>query len=97
MDINKIVKDIGCDGFTCLPEPMWFNELAKDRDFARVELIDITPVFDTVRGFVGVFEWKSNTIISIDGDSYTSHMPVYGFSEFTKDGQQCISILTDKW
>ena len=96
-NLSKVKEDERFKDFTYFDEPKWFDEFAKDIDFARVEIIDMRPAFDSVIGFVGVFEWKSNTIKPLDGDSYMAHMPIYGIDEFTINEQRCISIITDKW
>ena len=78
-----------------------FSEFFKDRDYDMVQIHDIRPISESIPdpiGFVGKFKWKSNTITSLDGDSYTDKMPIWGFEEYTsKDGMKCIDILTDNW
>lgn len=101
MDIKRVKKDPRYRGFYYFKEPTIFSEYFKDYDYDIVQVHDINPITEKIPdpvGFVGVFEWKSNTITPLDGDSYTSQMPIWGWHEFTsKDGLRCIDILTDKW
>ena len=100
MDIDRIKNNPRYSDFTYFENPIMFNEYFKDKDYDTVQIIDIRPISDIYPdpiGFVGKFEWKSNTITSLDGDSYTEHMPIYGYHEFEHDGQACVSVLTDEW
>ena len=36
-------------------------------------------------GFSGVFEWKNNTIKSLDYDTYSEDMEVLGYCEFSNE------------
>lgn len=101
MDINRIKNNPRYSDCIYFDEPIMFDVYFKDKDYDVVHVHDINPINDVhpePRGFVGQFEWKANTIDSLDGDSYTAQMPIYGFEEFTSDdGLKCIDILTDRW
>lgn len=102
MEISEYVKNnVRYCTFTFLDEPVWFDEYFKDTDFDRVQIHDMTkikPDRDEIFGFVGSFEFKDNIIESLDGDSYTSHMQIYGYEKFfdEEDGD-AIDILVFKW
>lgn len=101
MDINRIKNNPRYSDCIYFDEPVMFDEYFRDKDYDVVQVHDINPITEKIPdpvGFVGQFSWKSNTITPLDGDSYTSKMPIYGFEEFTDDeGLDCIDILTDKW
>ena len=101
MDINRIKNNPRYSDFTYFDEPNMFDEYFKDKDYDVVQIHDINPISDKYPdpiGFVGKFEWKSNNITPLDGDSYTSDMLIYGYQEFTSVGnKKGIDILTDKW
>ena len=101
MDINRIKNNPRYSDFTYFDEPVMFDEYFKDKNYDVVQVYDISPISDKYPepiGFAGKFEWKANTITPLDGDSYTSQMPIYGFEEFTSDkGLIGVDILTDKW
>lgn len=98
---SRIKKNPRYSRFMYFDEPVIFNVYFKDRDYDLVQIHDINPIgkeYPDPIGFVGQFEWKSNTLTPLDGDSYTAQMPIYGFEEFTSDdGLKCIDILTDRW
>ena len=85
-------------GFHILPEPMEFNKLFRDKDFDCVQLHSLQEVKGAegnIFGFCGVFEWKDNTLKSLDYDTYYEDTLVYGYSEFsTKDTKKGLDILT---
>ena len=101
MDISRIKNNPRYCDFTYFENPIMFDQCFKDKDYDVVQVHDIKPISDIYPdpiGFVGQFKWESNTITSLDGDSYTSEMPIYGFEEFTsEEGWKCVDILTDKW
>ena len=101
MDIEKIKANPRYSDFTYLDAPVMFDEFFKDKDYDVVQIQDINPISEIYPdpiGFAGQFEWKSNEITSLDGDSYTKDMPVHGYKEYTSnDGEKCVDILTDKW
>lgn len=56
-----------------LEEPQKFNELFHNQD------LSIVWVFHKEIGLCGAFSWKNNTVISLDYDSYSEDMTVYGY------------------
>lgn len=100
MDIKRIKNNPRYEDYIFLDEPVWFEEYFNDKDYPIVQIHDINPISSRLPdpiGFVGRFRWKANEIISLDGDSYTSHMLIYGLDEFEYEGQTCLNILTDRW
>lgn len=72
--------------FIILDKPVPFNELYNGQDIEMVQLhsiqtyeIDKNGTKDIV-GFCGQCAWKNNEIISLDHDSYSASMTVYGYS-----------------
>ena len=121
MDWKEVIKNIErYKGFTILDEPIPFSKFAKNKEYDVVQ-VHLTQVIDIgttdengfhfdgydIVGFAGVFEWKSNTLKSLDGDTYNKNMNVLGYSRFytavrNDDGkiinQQCLDILVgDDW
>ena len=99
-DINRIKNHPRYNKFAFFESPVWFEEYFKDKDYSIVQLYDIRPISEHIPdpiGFVGKFKWKSNKLTPLDGDSYTEHMPIYGYHEFEHDGQTFVSVLTDEW
>ena len=98
---NRVKHNPRYSNFTYLDNPLTFNEFFKDKDYDVVQIHDIRSISEFIPdpiGFVGKFKWKSNTITSLDEDSYTDKMPIWGFEEYTnKDGMKCIDVLTDNW
>ena len=77
--------------FTLLDDTVPFNELFKDQNFDLVqvhstELIGSNTNSDKdIVGFCGIFEWKNNTLKSLDGDSYNESMNVIGYETITNE------------
>ena len=100
MDIKRIKNNPRYEDYIFFDEPAWFEEYFNDKDYPIVQIHDINPISSRLPdpiGFVGRFRWKANEVISLDGDSYTSHMLIYGLDEFEYEGQTCLNILTDRW
>ncbi len=81
-----------------------FSDLFRDHDYDLVQIHDATPLEDSkdVIGFAGVFKWQNNKIIPLDGDIYTSQMPVIAYKKFdhkNNDGsiEKCLDILVEEW
>ena len=85
--------------FTYLDEPTEFCELFKDQNYDVVQVHDTTPItgLGSIIGFAGQFEWKNNKLTPLDGDSYTSHMIVIGYNEFSHEGLKCLDVLSEDW
>lgn len=93
-DWRKVIKnDEEYNGFTIFDKPAKFKDIYINKDIPRVQLYSINVYTvageEHVMGFCGVFEWKDNKIIPIDGDSYSDNLSVYGY-EADKD---CLCIL----
>ena len=81
-------------------EPVPFNELMKDEDidYVREHLLQTYELEGRkyIVGFSGIFEWKNNTLKSLDGDIYDPKNLVYGYSWFkTPDGLRGLDILVE--
>ena len=102
-DIQNIVANHErYQGFTILDTPTPFKELYKDKDINLVQVHTATPAGDNdIVGFCGVFEWKDNTLISLDGDSYDENMLVLAYSVFqtpeTASGQAMDILVGEDW
>ena len=84
--INELKQNEDFKDYAILARPAKFNELFKYRNFTRVQVRSIIKIkaIDDILGFCGVFEWKDNEALSIDGDSYNKEVEVYGFYEYEK-------------
>lgn len=90
------------EDFTFFDEPVMFNEFFKDSDYDVVQIHDINKLHikgheDEIVGFAGSFKWKDNTLFSLDGDSYTEKMKVYGYELFDYEGEKGLDILVKEW
>ncbi len=89
-------------GFTLLKDPQSFIELFEGQDIPCVQ-IHTAQVYNNgdkkgIVGFCGAFKWEDNKIISLDGDSYTIGMTVFGYEWFNDDSGRCLDILVgDNW
>ena len=98
-DWKKIIKEYErYKNFTILDKPVKFRELFHGKDIETVQLhsIEVINIGFNVKGiigFSGVFSWKNDTIESIDHDSYTDMMLVYGY-ELNND---ILDILVKDW
>ena len=98
MDWKEIIKENDrYKNFTILDEPIEFKDLFKDEDIKTVQLhsIETYTVADVtvIGGFCGSFKWKNNSIESIDNDSYTARMLVYGYERFNNG----VDVLVKSW
>lgn len=93
MEINDVKKLNRYKNITILKKPIKFLELFKDKDIRIVQLHDMSDINGDICGFSGQFKWENNKIISLDGDTYTSDMLVYGY-EIT---DQYTDILVKEW
>ena len=76
--------------FTMLDKPISFIELYKDRD------IEVIQIFMKDVGFCGAFNWDDNIVKTLDGDSYSKNMTVYGYEWF--DNEKGLNLLVgDDW
>ena len=90
---EAIKHDAEYSDYIILDNPAPFNEMYANRDIPRVQLYS-TQVFtvdgvEHIVGFCGVFEWKNNEIIPLDGDSYSDKLHVLGYEE----DENCLCIL----
>ena len=87
--------------FTYLDKAVFFDEYFKDKNYSVVQVHDIRPCTEKdiePIGFAGQFKWVKNVLTPLDGDSYTAHMPIYGYQKFKdEEGKMCLDILTDEW
>ena len=87
--------------FTYLDKAVFFDEYFKDKNYSVVQVHDINPISDVYIepiGFAGKFKWVKNVLTPLDYDSYTAHMPIYGYHTFKdEEGKLCLDILTDRW
>lgn len=74
-------------GFILLDIPKKFSELFKDQNIGYVQVLSMyhpeSFSENEVLDFCGVFGWKENKLISLDGDSYNKDTTVYGFKWFS--------------
>ena len=74
-----------------------------DKDISLVQLHSIEIIGHeqdkSIIGFCGCFAWKEHIIVPLDGDTYTSKMPVFGYNWFnTETDGLCLDILVgDEW
>ena len=83
-------------------KPVPFDELMKDENIDCVQVYSLQTYecegHKDIVGFSGVFEWKNNTLKSIDGDTYNPECLVYGYLWFkTKDGERGLDILVEEY
>lgn len=93
-DWREIIKnDEMYRDFTILDKPAKFKDIYANKDIPRVQLYS-TSVFsvdgkEQLIGFCGVFEWKDNKVIPLDGDSYSENFRVLGYEE----DEKCLCVL----
>ena len=98
-----ILNDKRYKNFTILPDVVKFKDLFINQNFGLVQLHSTQTYNDgnteNIVGFCGVFEWKNNEVIPLDGDSYTENTDVIGYNFFTdEDNQICLDILVgENW
>lgn len=84
--------------FTLLECPVRFKDMQADNDIPLVQLHDISECGpNDIVGFCGVCSWLNNKLESLDHDSYSDEMLVYGYSWFENDGHKCLDILVLDW
>lgn len=80
----KIIKESErYKDFTVLDKPKSFKDLFAGKDITLVQVHSSEVMGDDIIGFCGVFEWKKDRLISLDGDSYNPEMTVLAYSYFT--------------
>lgn len=85
------------EGFTVLDAPAVFRTLFAGQDAQTVQLHSIDPCGDGIVGFYGVCSWIGSKIASLDGDSYSDDMDVYGYKWFKdRNGANCLDILVEE-
>lgn len=96
------------EGFDVLEKPIPFREFAEKfaegTDIELIQLHDTTPVSEKypneIVGFCGVCAWKDGALVSLDGDSYSDEMLVYGYEWFTNEGEgieKGLDLLVKEW
>lgn len=88
------------EDFIYLDQPTEFcSTLLFTDKYNFIQIHDNTPIGkDDVIGFVGVCKVENGEVISLDGDSYTKHMTVIGYEEFTTDnGELGLDLLVTNW
>lgn len=93
---NERYKD-----FILLNNPISFNVFAGYSDIKTVQLHNITPCSDnSIAGFFGVCSWKNGKLTSLDGDSYSEKMLVYGYRWFEEEKENIfkgLDIFVEEW
>ena len=83
------------------PTSTLFRVFANDDRYHIVQIYDLTIdpyADDDIMGFVGQFRWENNKITSLDGDSYSPYMTIWGYKIFRDDdGNTCLDVLTCDW
>ena len=98
--LKNIKVDKRYDDFTYLDHPVLFRDLFKNKAYDIVQIHDMSPISGSILsivGFCGQFKWNNNVIESLDGDSYTSLMPVWGYHEFIHEENVCLDVLVSEW
>lgn len=92
-ELKEILKkDERYKDFTVLDKPVVFKEYFAGQDIDVVQLRAICT-FDhesnnsnnTEVVFSGAFSWKDSVVKSLDGDSYSSDMKVYGYEYWANE------------
>lgn len=85
------------EGFKLLDHPVLLKDLFANIDVEYVQLHSTQMIsgkdYKSIVGFCGVFQWTDNQIKSLDGDSYTSEVFVYGYKWFVNEGERCLDVL----
>lgn len=94
------------DFFTLMLEnPVKLKDMLKNKDVQVVQLFSLQTCKakdgkEYLIGFCGQLEWKNNTAISLDGDTYNDDMHVYGYQWWKNEehGITGLDILVgDDW
>ena len=86
--------------FIYLEQPIEFcNTILFSNKYNLIQIHDNTPVGeDDIVGFAGVCKVENGEVIPLDGDSYTKHMTVIAYKEFTTDnGDLGLDLLVSDW
>lgn len=108
MEIDALKKSERYSDFTLLNAPVEFCKFAEGKNYPVVQVHDATPISSITNkgtseenpeiiGFCGAFSWINGKLDSLDGDTYSEHMPVLGYSEFEIDEKVCLDILVSDW
>lgn len=94
--LKQLKKQERYRDFTIFEEPVPFESFAKGKSYKTVQLHSIQPVLGQgIVGFCGVAKWEKDNILSLDGETYTKSMSIYGYEEFGNGG---IDVLVgDDW
>ncbi len=85
-ELREILKNEKDRHFTIFDTPVVFKEYFAGQDIESVELHSIATLEDeSAIYFVGAFEWKNDTVKSLDGDSYNPDMKVYGYEWWSRE------------
>lgn len=77
-----------------------FSTFFKNDRYHIVQVYDLSiiPSADDIVGFAGQFRWENNQMTSLDGDSYSPDMTIWGYEIFRDDdGNTCLDVLTCDW
>lgn len=94
--------------FVILEKPIPFREFvekfAEGADIELIQLHDTAPVSDKypneIVGFCGACAWKDGALVSLDGDSYSDKMLIYGYEWFENEKAEIekgLDILVKEW
>ena len=76
-----------------LDTPVKFCELFKNEDIPYIQEHDVKRYDWGIVGFSGIWSWINGKCKSLDGDSYSADILVYGYRWFEKEGSKYLDIL----
>lgn len=77
-----------------------FSTYFKNDRYHIVQVYDLSiiPSADDIVGFAGQFRWENDKITSLDGDSYSPDMTIWGYEICRDDdGNTCLTVLSNDW
>ncbi len=79
------------------PAPFCNTPLFSEK-YECIQIHDVTPVGeDDIIGFAGRCRIRDGKLVSLDGDSYSPEMIVFGYKEFENENGICLDLLVDEW
>ena len=108
---QELINSLNCEDyvrykdFTFLDESIPFKELFANKNIEYVQVHSLkvieTDAYRGIIGFCGTFKWEDGFITSLDGDSYSKDMMVYGYNYFeyeeASDGIGLDILVGDDW